>query len=357
MLEPWSFSQIKKVSYSDQELIFKSNSSVRPFSILRIEWAHGAKGYSCLSPLAHLHDPTVAELQRELLHNIKSGGEGISSLNANGVSGLLIKSLDFNYNFQSILQTVDAEFFGIANIRHNFLVSDLQSFSQEELQNALAEGFESFKFKLQPRLLDLFFQKLQKFKNYEIQIRLDFNGSLSGAQYVQFADRLDREFLQNFDQRKAQLEYIEDPCSFQDLQQLPFDRDLLFQIPIFLDNEWVPTGRELHPVVKGLVLKPAAKKLEQSLAVARFLKLELRFTSYMDHDLGVLQSLAEIMRLKNSQVDETLRKENQGFLTGDLFQAFSGQIFKSKGPYLVLSEDYKSRLQKYFEGLTWTDLL
>lgn len=357
MLEPWSFSQIKKVSFSDQELIFKSNSSTRPFSVLRIDWAHGARGYSCLSPMAQLNDPNVLELQRELVRHLKSGPPGISSLNSHGICELLIKSLDFNYNFQTILQTVDVDFFEIAKIKNNFLVPELQDFSEDALRDALARGFESFKFKMQPKHLELFFHKLDFLKKYEIQIRLDFNASLDIASYIKFVERLERDFLRRFDQRKAQLEYVEDPCPFRDVQNLPYNRDLLFEIPVFLDNEWIPMGHELHPVVKGLVLKPACKKLDQALAIARFLKLDLRFTSYMDHDLSVMQSMVELIRLKNSQVESSLRKENQGFLTGELFQEFSGQIFHSNGPSLELVSDYKSRLQKYFESLVWTDLI
>lgn len=355
MLEPWSFSQIKKVSYCDQNLIFKSNAQLRPFSLLRVEWSHGALGYSCLSPMAHLKDPSLQDLRNDLLRNIKSGGEGISSFQAKNVSEVLLKSLDFNYGFQGLLRTIDENFFELAKIRHNFLITDIESLREDEIRSAQQMGFESFKVKLQPAHLDAFFKKLKIIKNFEILLRLDFNSCLTAQQYFHFVDRFDKEFLQV--ERSAQIEYIEDPCSLPEIQQFPFDKDLLFQVPVFLDNEWALLGRELHPVVKGLVLKPAVRKLEQPLAVAKFLKLDLRFTSYMDHDLGVLQALAEIFRLSTGEVKNSLRKENQGFLTGDLFESFQGQIFRSTGPYLELNGDYKSTLQKYFEALPWVNIL
>jgi len=371
MFESWDFRQIQSVSYfcSQKELGTRVNARVeerqRSHLWLRIQRRDGSFGYSCLSPLEKMGDLGELQLLQILRECLKQSALGLSTSEilssyysqypqAGGFE-VLVKSLDFNFSFESLLNQFFQSQNELQKIENNFFIGDFRQISELQLQEIIQQGFSRVKIKLGREDLSDFYNWAKGMRHCELALRLDFNAALTSAEYLSFVNWACEFFFSSI--QPLRLEYVEDPCAFSILQGISFEQDEILQVPVFLDREinFAEAYRWLHPSVKGLVLKPSQQRLDQALRLAEILKLDLRFTHYVDTDLSRVFSLSELLTKDAAFKKKHLFGEAQGFLMGALAHDEVSLVFE-QGPNLQFNEAGLGSFKRFCDQARWLSL-
>ncbi len=300
--------------------------------LLRFEFEN-SWGYSACHPWPELGDPTVAE-QFESLKKFKSEGQGLTTL------------LEQSFYFAQVDAEFRAEkkniFLGLAVPRSHFLISDLADFKQENFEERLGQGFQSFKIKIgtdlksESQQIQNLFTRIQP----DIQLRLDANGTLDLETFVPFWQSLSGD-IQN------KIQFVEDPVSFEQNPKSWLQLRDSYKIPLAKDFEPAPKGQ-----YDFLILKPAAQKTTQ--LQKEWGSIPLVVTSYMDHPLGQAQAAWAAAQLSQSA---GLQVKECGLLSHHSYEKneFS-ECLSQKGPEWLPPPGQGFGFDDLLEKQTWTEI-
>jgi O-succinylbenzoate synthase len=214
-------------------------------------------------------------------------------------------------------------FDGVATIKNNYIVSDINSEPEGFADRLKADGFETVKIKVGRDL-----QKEAELISHlgrdgAFKLRLDFNAVGTWQTYERFMSTVDKIALQR-------VQYVEDPFPFEAQAWTEAKRFA----PIAIDNQISKVDLKK---LKGkpfdvVVLKPAKMDVSSTVQSCVMHDLKIAVTSYMDHPVGVIHALAIASELKKAHPSRVL---DAGCMTLKLFQmdAYSAEVVTS-GPYL-----------------------
>ena len=239
----------------------RDNCREREGALLRCHFKDGTTGYASLFTWPEFEDPTLAELLSEAR---------LGSVH----SPLLKRALEF------------AELDGWARARrmrlwkapvpksHYLVMSNDIRCRWQEIGAGLKLGFSSLKIKCtEPIETELkFFNSAEWAQLGPIEIKLDFNGRLLSAEYIEFIERLKPE-------AQSRIAYVEDPLFYVDgdWSKLPRPPKLAVDLISWDEKRVVQSCR-----ADGVVIKPARQNAKPFQSFGGFISV----TSYLDHPLG-----------------------------------------------------------------------
>lgn len=251
-------SDYKNVSSSKYELKFKSGKS-REGSLLRFEFDHGY-GYADCHPWPEFGDDHLAAQLSKL-----SGGH---------LTTLLKRSMEFAKLDAAARSKKENCLRGLTIPRSHFLITDLNSLTENVLSDLWSEGFRELKLKLGRDLEKEISVVNSLFKSSKaFNLRFDFNGLPKIDPFRNFISQLDLDIF-------SQIEYIEDPVG-EDPQEW---FELQDELGVTLARDLVNVeSSEAHYFVR--VAKPAVQDTFK-LLYEEPESVEIVVTSYMDHPFG-----------------------------------------------------------------------
>lgn len=243
----------------------RDGSDEREGALLRCHFKDGTTGYASLFSWPEFEDPTLAELLSEVRL-------------ATPHSALLKRALEF------------AELDGWARARrmrlwkapvpssHYLVMSNDIEMRWREIHIGSRLGFRSFKIKCMARLEDeLEFLNAPRWnddwREFDIEeIKLDFNGRLLPAEYLQFCENLSGA-------ARDRIAYIEDPLFYTESDWSKFPRPPRLAVDLI---SWSEKRLIENCLADGIVIKPARQNAKPFQSFPGFVSL----TSYLDHPLG-----------------------------------------------------------------------
>lgn len=251
-------SDFNRISISPYVLKFRTGK-VRHGSLLKFEFENGI-GYADCHPWTEFGDLSL----EEQLTYLKQGR----------LTSLTKRSLAFaKLDSQGRVEKKNC-LAGLDIPRSHFLVTALDSLSDEKLNELWAEGFREIKLKLgrdlekEIGLVNNLFSASKSF-----HLRFDFNGLPNIDNFRDFISKLDLNIF-------SQIEYIEDPIGSEAQEWF----ELQDELGVTLARDLVSVeSNEAHYFVR--VAKPAVQDVFQLLQDEPQ-SVEMVVTSYMDHPLG-----------------------------------------------------------------------
>jgi O-succinylbenzoate synthase len=307
-----------KIAYSFYKLEAKNNTlKSRNGALLKVHFKDGLVGYADCHPWIEFFDEPL-DNQLELLK--------IGQTTKLTEKSLYFAELDAKARFKGINLFDDLEI-----PKSNYLITDLMSHNLSiTIDNAIIEGFQTFKVKLGSNLN----QELQLLKDHfpkNLRLRLDFNSKLNCKSF-----NIALEKIKNIN---LSLDYIEDP--------FPFDENAWEEIQT---TDGLRLAADFH-FEKAIGKPNAAKVLIVKPAILRQVvpkDQEVVVTSYLDHPFG--QCTAAYAAAKYPNV-------TCGLLTHHLYKqnAFSDQL-TLKGSEFKTPVGTGFGFDDLLRGLTWVNL-
>ena len=221
----------------------------RAGALVKIEWTHGQVGYSDLHPWPEFGEPELEDHIRSL-HKLE-------------FTPLAETSVEFNYIDREFRLLKRNAFLGLILPRSHRLVFDMETLDEAQLRAWHTEGFSHIKVKMGRNLKAETGTLVQLAYATPLTWRLDFNGRISTAEFLNWWRELDSSV-------KSRIDFIEDPGDV---------KDLAIEGP--WANDW-----KIQPRAKVRILKPAREGDED---LGRYSRIV--FTHSMDHMLGQAASL------------------------------------------------------------------
>lgn len=223
----------------------------------------------------------------------------------------------------------------------------------EQLQEAEQNGFNTFKLKLDPGIVENCDQLNETFRNLktESRIRLDFNETLTKSQYDIFVDRLSEQSV-------GQIDFVEDPFDYDQTylaNKIDSTSAVTRRIRLALDRHFL--GDLSHPngigVYSCLVYKAVRNLVPPGKLKSLLNSFRLVFTSTMDHPLGQMAALywASEFKLAFPQWTETC-----GLLTHEFFEGPFCEAINSWGPQIKPPEGTGFGFDQLLNSLDWKRL-
>jgi o-succinylbenzoate synthase len=318
----------KKIAYSEYELVPKNNSMpIRAGALLRFEFDHGF-GYADCHPWTQFGDKALSEQLKAI-----SKGE-FTRLTSRSIE---FAKLDYEARIKkdNLLASLDIP-------RSHFLITNLDSVNDMQLNDLWTEGFRELKIKVgkdpkeEPQKLNTLFASGKPWS-----LRFDFNSSLNIDQLREWQAKLDLEIY-------AKIEYIEDPINgtaeewfeLQDELGVTFARDL---------SE--VKNNEAHYFVR--VVKPAVQDLLETIKEEPE-SVELVVTTYMDHPIGQACAAYAAGLLHKQMADRCLLP---GLMHHHVYQPNSfSELLVSRGPLFKPVDGTGFGFDTLLERLTWKPL-
>lgn len=294
----------------DSKLNAIASPGPRRGTLLRFDFGNGSFGYADCHPW-----PELGDLPWE---------EQVALLSQDRLTDLTQRSLSFaKLDAEARQKRISLWWEGAVIPPSHTLVPDLMALTPSQLEAWSRAGQTRVKFKVgkdpvaEGQVLAGF---SDLFKKLGIQVRLDFNGQLTPAEFENFLKQIDLGVL----------DFVEDPCAYDG----PLWADLQREFKIRLALDRVPSS--LLPVFSApdtsysvLILKPAIQDPALMLEHARAQGAALVVTSYMDHPYGQLCAAWVAARLAR----EGCVLERCGLLTHLLYE-----------PVVLPPSDVKTRL-------------
>ena len=196
--------------------------------------------------------------------------------------------------------------------------------------------------------------------DFAIQLRLDFNSSLTTQEFTDFLNLLNPSTL-------SCIQYIEDPTVFELTSWSIWNQ----KVPLAIDfqPEWQKISAESQAkafawlkknrtAFQNLILKPTRQNLNWAWGqLATELNLNLVLTSAMDHPVGIAHGL----RLAQDFIQKNFSPQSYGFLTLNLYQPTEfHQNFVQHENQLKFSKqsslDFGIGMTKALSQLSWLSL-
>lgn len=297
-----------KVWLSDYQLEVKATGEKRGGYLLKLQSDDFEAGYADLFPWQAFGDPFFEDIP-QLIKKQQS-------------FPLLERSLKMAEKDGKARELGESLLDGVQSTNH-FLVTDLEHFLEDDLLEALENGFQRFKFKV-CRNMRLERQKLNQWLPHLTKgqmVRLDCNTFGSN------------EFLEMIEPFKDVIEYIEDPLA---KHFWPVGWPWAFDHPGF-EYRRVKTPWQ--------VIKPAKQAFTEAEAP------NIVFTSYLDHPVGQAHAAHEAS-LWGEQ------KHDYGLLSQHIYKetAFHGHLV-SEGPELSFVSGTGIGFDDLWETLEWQEVV
>lgn len=250
---------MKNIAFSHYLLHPKSATSAsRMGALLRIQFPDDSIGYADCHPWETLGDLPL-ETQLSLLKKRQ-------------MTALTQQSVYFA-NLDAQARKKGVSLFANSKIpESHYLLMSLLNPWEDNLSNALQEGFTHFKIKLGKQLDKELPQLLHILSSYSIRIRLDFNASLTPQSFLSLVSALGESGLQ--------IDFFEDPFPFDPNTWKAVQKEIGSNLACDHNSQRAISFRQAAPV---LVLKPAVQPWEPFVSKS---SRKLVVTSYLDHPLG-----------------------------------------------------------------------
>ncbi|MBX2988568.1 MAG: hypothetical protein KF802_11790 [Bdellovibrionaceae bacterium] len=250
----------------------RSENAMRLGALLKVESGSGT-GYADLCPFPELGD---AYLRPEL----KALKEGRPSVLGRQSLWLADRDARARAEGRNLVRREPA-------LRNNFLIEDPKSFGPQHLENVREMGFHTAKVKM-GRDLAHEIEWLNASVLSGLRLRLDFNSSLTAAQFAAFQKAVSPAV-------DASIDYVEDPCAYAPESWAEFRR----RWPLALDREMDALAASAEkPQADVLIIKPARQDVDLLGERAREWNLKVTVTSMMDHPVGGLHAFACAQELR-----------------------------------------------------------
>jgi len=310
------------------------NAPFRQGALLRITFSNGKAGYSDCFPWPELGDVPLATQ----LCFLKEGK----------LTTLTERSLEFAKIDAEARSEGKSLFKDAVFPQNHFLVTDYRLLDEGRLKALSEDGFSLLKVKVgsQPiqeaeKIKELF----PLLKELSIQLRLDFNSSLTPEQV--------EEFLELLGPASLQIDFIEDPTGYhpevwKSLQEK-------WNIRLAIDRIDPEQISQLDPTsFSVLVVKPAIQDWKKMASIAKQMGVSLVVTSYLDHPIGQLYATWVAVQL---HADPHIQLEPCGLISQIAYEpnAFS-VLLATKKNRLELPLDLGIGFSSVLEGLKWEEL-
>ncbi len=312
----------------------------RQGALLRVEDQGGCSGFSDCHPLQEFGDAPISEQ----LNLLKEGW-------SNGLleASFYFAQLDREARRDGISLFADLEI----PMSHKLIVSGAQ---RRKILNKIEESvdaqFRVFKFKMgfdlsfESELLNVLTENFSdRFLESDLSLRVDFNETLSGERFIEFAEKLNSQSC-------LQIDFVEDPTPFEASlwKELSISSKLQFAVDRAFSS--VTSWEPLNEFV--VIYKPARSsygRWEDSCVGSRS---RVVVTSSMDHPLGQMAAAYVGARIKQ----QGRQNEVCGLLTHEMFEKseFSEQVHTS-GPSLLPASGTGFGFDDTLEKLPWKRLI
>lgn len=314
-----------------QSLNAVSAATARQGFLIKIEDPNGAVGYADLHPWVELGDSPLSSQ--------------IEDMRLGKISSQLCQTLCLAQKDAHARLKKQSLFHDLPSIKNNFLISNIAVVDSSSLKQIQDQGFDILKIKV-GRDFKKEMARLNDIARAGFKMRLDFNASVSWFEFQMFFAGLDDATLEN-------IQYVEDPCVY----DVKIWGEAQKIVKIAMDNQFSKyamsrvSENSQGPAFDVLILKPAKMKIEDSINLCRKFNLQTTVTSYMDHPVGVLHSLAVAMQVKKSLGDQALEA---GCYTHHLYQEnqFSEEI-NIQNANIIPPQGFGIGFDKILEALPW----
>ncbi len=218
--------------------------------------------------------------------------------------------------------------------------------TEAQIKNLQMVGFQTVKIKCgrDPVKESQLLQRLAQ--SSSLKIRLDFNAAISFSEFQRFQESVPTSL-------DAQIEYVEDPCSYEPSAWDQIRR----RWKVALDFEINATGwaQDISPSADVLILKPARTDVDEAVDKCTRWGLGLTVTSMMDHPVGVAHASAVALELQNRGLRIS---GDAGCLTTSLYEANDfAKFVKIQGPFLSFAKGLGVGFDELLEAQPWRALI
>lgn len=293
-----------------QKLGFLAEVDNRAGALFRFTWPDGKTGYADCMPWPELGDAPIDE-QIEMLK------KGRLSILMEQTMWLARRDADWRAQEVSAYKL-------FPRVKNHFLISDYSRTSDQEIYQAKAQGFTTFKIKLSENVEEEAKWVDRFIRTFTVPVRLDFNCKLSFPLVERFFEILSQG-------SRARVEFLEDPLpwnlqAWQDASKIfPLAADgVLSQIDLKAIDYELP--------FKFIILKPARMDVARVTSLVDRFGVKMVVTHSMDHPVGEMHALLVAYELKKKYPNRIL---DCGCYPTRAYEAntFTSEIPK-KGPYI-----------------------
>jgi O-succinylbenzoate synthase len=260
-----------------------SASLSRNGSLLRIVTETGV-GYADLHPWPSLGDPSLTEQ----LQGLRDG-------RTTALSRRSLELAKIDLEFRALKRNA---FQGLEIPESHFLIAEILKFTRAELASVMARGFRTLKIKMGRDISKELSQVIAlQDALISFRLRFDFNGTLSLADFLEFA----REFPESL---RAQIDFIEDPMPWHapEWQEAHARTGFPLAFDRLSDGQFEELERAPSTAYQWCILKPAIQEPDRIVQLAEVTGARLAVTSYMDHPLGQMSAAFEAARLSQAGI-------------------------------------------------------
>ena len=330
--------------YPKNSMNSQSRTKFRTGALLRVRFEDESVGYADVCPFPEMGDRPV-ELELKQI--------SLSKPTHLGARSLAFARLDATARAQGV-----SLFDSKIQLVNHFLISDIFSFDTNRIAGLVQEGYLHFKVKMGRDLaneslklenLVQCFGSCQETAqgstaDHKIQLRLDFNASLSRDRFLAWLDK-NQKGIQPY------LEFIEDPCpyDFKEWLDVGARRDIRLALDLAADP--VVTDAVGADIV---VVKPAVQDVESVIRKFKGRDKKIVMTHYMDFPVGQMCALYSAQRASLELGQQMLVC---GLQHHDVYEGFTFQDeVKSDGPIIVPPAGTGLGFDKLLERLKWSEL-
>lgn len=305
----------------------------REGALLRVRWPDGLVGFADLFPWPEFGDQSV---DTQLI-----------DLKAGKISNGLEQTIHLARRDAMSRDTGGNLLRGLPRVRNHFLINDMTSTTDDDLNEARKLGFEIIKIKCGKNIaaeLDYAQQLVKK----GFRLRLDFNSRSTPAEFHQHMSAIPEAYRQKID-------FVEDPFVFEaaawkaasELVTLAVDQESS-RVP------WDQFSESNPPPFKVIVMKPARQDITKSLKLVNRYRLKIAFTSSLDHPVGIIHAAAVCAELKKVYPNQVL---DSGCFSHTSYEPelFSMQLPKH-GPFISEIPGSGIGFDQLLNSLPWTEL-
>lgn len=222
--------------------------------------------------------------------------------------------------------------------RSHYLAGSLEDLSELHYPTLVARGFRSIKVKWPKNIalshaVRILLDQLNGIQEHGLQLRVDFNGAMSGDALLELLSPIPTERCSAFD-------FFEDPFPKENLEDWLTFKKHFPNLDLFVDRA-TPSDLDLLHLADGWILKPALQNIEW--LRPSFSRKKISFTHYLGHPLGA--AWAAWFSTREKTVDSGLLFSSK--IEGD--SDFFSKSIQSESCF------FPTEHLRLGEGIGWTD--
>lgn len=305
-----------------------ASAEPRRGALLRITWPDGKRGHADCFPWPELGD---ADLEAQLW-----------SLGQGKITPLMEQTMWLARRDAEWRAAGKSPYKGLTKVKNHYLIADYKKVTDEEIYQAKAAGFTTFKVKFGKNVEDEA-RWLDKFiKVFSVMVRVDFNGKINFPLLERFASILSVS-------AKARVEFVEDPFAWnlelwtEAARLLPLAADAILGDLDFHRLEKTPFGT--------VIVKPARQDVAKMTSLVDRFGLKMVVTSALDHPVGEMHAVIVAGELKKKYPNRLL---DCGCYPSRVYKLidFGASIVK-RGPFVEEVPGLGVGFDELFENTRW----